>query len=41
MHDQVLSAIRAGEPDRSRAAMTWLLFATRLEAEATLRENAP
>lgn len=41
MHDQVLSAIRAGEPDRSRAAMTWLLFATRLEAEAALREDPP
>ncbi len=41
MHDQVLAAIRAGDGVRSRVAMAWLLTATRLEAEAALREDAP
>jgi len=41
MHDQVLAAIRVGDAVRSRVAMAWLLTATRLEAEAALREDAP
>jgi GntR family transcriptional regulator, galactonate operon transcriptional repressor len=39
MHDQVLSAIRAGDVVRSRVAMAWLLTATRLEVESTLQED--
>lgn len=41
MHDQVLSAIRAGDAVRSRVAMAWLLTSTRLEAEAALAEDNP
>ena len=41
MHGQVLSAIRAGEPSRSRVAMAWLLTEARLEAEAALQEDIP
>jgi len=39
MHNQVLAALRTGDVDRARAAMSWLLTQTRLEVEAMLRER--